>query len=347
MASIGGSYHRDQAEERMRERARRAIAHSPHAEAVQKQRREEEAQQANEARKARRVERRALRQREEERAEAMGDEDFSSFLPQVPGPHGEGAEYIEEEKSRQREDRLAAQRERFYPDWGPPSPFAKSDVWRGAGHSVRAREREKKELEETSRFKELIFGSDTEKAQTTPVPEGQGERYGPRDLPPHPVWAEYLGEWYDLFSRKLGRNVLNLPDEYQMELLAELEDAEDRLLSRMELRPTVPISGAGKPPGVFRTFARKVGPRHRPAETLLREWEEGEPEKFEAYLKELARVRAYRQALLDQVPVQIQREHEEERGGERGIKRNVERALILQLAEAGRAPDNLRNPWEK
>ena len=147
MASIGGSYYRDQAEERMRERARRAIAHSPHAETVQKQRREEEAQQANEARKARRVERRALRQREEERAEAMGDEDFSPFLPLIPGPHGEGPEAIEEEKSRQREDRLAAQRDRFYQD-PPSSPFAISDVWQGPAHKVRAEEREKEEIEE-------------------------------------------------------------------------------------------------------------------------------------------------------------------------------------------------------
>tara|TARA_R110002110_G_scaffold130142_4_gene310483 strand:+ start:4125 stop:5162 length:1038 start_codon:yes stop_codon:yes gene_type:complete len=339
MASIGGKIGRDEATERMRRRAREAIEHSPHAEAALKQRRAAEALQATKERKARQAERSAMRRRDEEREKAMGDEDLSSsFLSQVPGPHGEGAEYIEEMQDTAQKERLEAQRERLYPWEDSSPPIGLRDIFSGPGTTARKGVRDREEAKKVAQLKETIFGSNPNDPETRVHPQPGTGLYGSGAVPPHPRWKRHYGNWYDEFSTSLGRNLANMPGEAQSKLLGELEEAEADLLGRMAYQPWIGSSrnAPGKPMkpllyGVARKVARKLSPTHIPAARALRRWEEGSPEEFDGYLNELARVRAYRQVLIDQTPVQVKRELEDWRGGDFNRKM-MDRAMMKRLA---------------
>ena len=325
MAEILGSSYRSQAEERMRENARRALAgdvpsHMEEYREAERQRREQAIQERQERQRIRSSqdfsEPGVLEAKLQQQAEQSGpersrvrQEQRLRELRQSPRERGmapsEESEEVKglvesirrtppvllpgERMMQEYEEDLSR---RFYP-LPPPATSVGGFLTQPIAFAFNLHELEKKARAEGDKpyedqIRETIFGSGH--AEYGHPEPGQSIK-GVLGKRPHPTFRREYVNAYNEFSNQMreGRLIPRGVDVQEFDLA--LDEAEQELLSKLNR----------KAQGFLYTFVFGGNPTRRyiPAQEMLDAYNKGRPDEFNRYMRALAQVQARRQAKAD------------------------------------------------
>lgn len=309
MAEISGSSYRSQAEERMRENARRAsVRLAEQRKEEERQRRQREAQEKQRRKEERQRERTIVTSDEvfppEEgelsevtrfrRGEPISDEVPRGYVA-APSLRGEYP------SAPLPTERMLSEAQDFTedPSHRPlPSRFTGALLGSVTGGPTRAAMRatqEERQRPAEAEIFETIVGSGREMyGHPEPPTRGGFTRRGDLGKEPHPTFLRNYKNFYNDFSKDMQEGTLFPRGTDLLEFVSELDRLQSSLLEKFERSASLEI-GRGTP--LYQKFPM-VG-RRIPASKMLADYEAGDTERFNQFVRELARVQALKQAIGD------------------------------------------------
>ena len=330
MAEILGSSYRSQAEERMRENARNATARLvEQRKEEERQRREREAQERQQS-DAFFAEQEALFP--PEKGVLSEQERFERGYPITQEEVVGG--YLSSPRLREYTSQLPSERmveeseetsqQRFSPVPPPPTSVG-GFLTQPIAFAFNQYELNKKAAESGDKpyedqIRETIFGSGREEYGH---PEPGAAKKGLLEKPPHPTFRREYVNAYNEFSNQIREGQFIPRGVDVREFDVALDEAEQALLARLNRRAQ----------GFLYTFVLGGNPTRRyiPAQEMLDAYNNGRPDEFNKFVRELARIQARRQAKADFYQVFGAQEDEVEylqRERDRAAKRAAERRSL-------------------
>mgnify|MGYP003154144147 CR=1 FL=1 len=141
---------------------------------------------------------------------------------------------------------------------------------------------------------ETIVGSGREMYGHPEPPVGGGfTQRGTLGKSPHPTFLRNYKNFYNDFSKDMQEGTLFPRDADLLEFVSDLDRLQSSLLEKFKKSATLEI-GRGTPLYQKFPFIRQI-----PATQMLAAYEEGNTERFNQFVRELARVQALKQAIGD------------------------------------------------